>query len=337
MTSISSVNSAWSSMGAHRQHAAPSPGRLMSKLDTDGSGGVDGTELQSLLDKVDEKTGAQLSASDVLKQYDENGDGQLDGGELGKAMQTIMPPPSTMAFAQQRGAGGAGQAGGDGDDLFSKVDADGDASVSKAELQALLEQMSGGTASETGVSSDDLFAQLDTDGNGALSQAEFDAGRPDNQAGFAGPGGPSGMPPPPPAGGARGSSTASTDDEDLDTNGDGVVSLSERLAGAQADAVAALFDAIDTDGDKNISSSESSAFIQALTTAFDTVSGASASSGSGSSTTADGSGTQGDGTSSPRGELGRLADLARQRYAQIAGEWGSSVGANASSALSAVA
>ncbi len=325
MTSISSVSSAWSGMGMQRsQRAAPSPERLMSKIDTDQSGSIDNTELQGLLDKVAQKTGTQLSASDVLTQFDADGNGQLSSDELGKTMQSILPPPSTMDFAQRRAsssnasADGTGQAG---DDLFSKVDSDGNGSVSKDELQALLEKMSGGTASQTGVGSDDAFAALDTDGDGSLTQAEFDAGRPTGQGGHGGGGvgGPGGMPPPPPAGAAQGSnsSTASAQDDALDTNGDGVVSLSERLAGektsVQQDAVAALFQSIDTDGDQQISSSESSAFIQALTSAY----------GSSSTSTA----------SSPRGELMHLAELARQRYAETASAWSGSTSSNALSAV----
>lgn len=337
MTSISSVSSsAWSGMGMQRsQRAAPSPERLMSKIDTDQSGGVNDTELQGLLDKVAQKTGTQLSASDVLTQFDADGNGQLSSDELGKTMQSILPPPSTMDFAQQRASGsssadGTADTGEAGDDLFAKVDADGDNAISATELQALLEAMSGGTASQTGVSSDDAFAALDTDGDGSLTQAEFDAGRPAGQGGHGGGvGGPGGMPPPPPAGAAQGSdnSTASAQDDALDTNGDGVVSLSERLAGqtssVQQDAVAALFQSIDTDGDQQISSSESSAFIQALSSAY----GSSATS---STSAQDGAST----ASSPRGELMHLAELARQRYAEAANAWSSST---SSSALSAVA
>ena len=338
MTSISSVSSsAWSGMGMQRsQRAAPSPERLMSKIDTDQSGGVNDTELQGLLDKVAQKTGTQLSAADVLTQFDADGNGQLSSDELGKTMQSILPPPSTMDFAQQRASGSASASVGGtagtgeaGDDLFAKVDTDGDNAISSTELQALLEAMSGGTASQTGVSSDDAFSALDSDGDGSLTQAEFDAGRPTGQGGpGGGVGGPGGMPPPPPAGAAQGSdsSTASTEDDALDTNGDGVVSLSERLAGetasVQQDAVAALFQSIDTDGDQQISSSETSAFIQALSSAYE--SSTVSTSAQDSTSTA----------SSPRGELARLADLARQRYAEAANAWSNST---SSSTLSAVA
>ena len=145
-------------------------------------------------------------------------------------------------------------------------------------MQALLEAMSGGTASQTGVSSDDAFAALDTDGDGSMTQTEFDAGRPPE--GSAPPAG--GMPPPPGvsrgAGGTQDASATTTYDA-LDTNEDGVVSLTERLAGAtstlEQDAVSALFSAIDTDGDQTISESESKTFIDQLTSQFTSATAAS--------------------------------------------------------------
>ena len=345
MTTISSVSSAWSSASVQRaSRPGPSPERLLSKIDSDGSGGVDSTELQGLLDKVAKKTGttSDTSAADLLTQYDANGDGNLNADELGKTMESIMPARSTMDFAQSRNStertdstsAAPGQAG---DDLFGKVDSDGDGAVSQTELQALLEAMSGGTASQTGVSSDDAFAALDTDGDGSLTQAEFDAGRPSGdgaQAGGMPPGGAGG---PRGAGGAGGTSETTTYDP-LDTNEDGVVSLTERLAGAtsttEQDAVTALFSAIDTDGDKTISASESKTFIDQLTSQF--ASAAAASSSLTSSTSASSTDSQSSASkdSSQRGDLVRLADLARRRYEQAANDFGSR---SSTEALSAVA
>ena len=269
MTSISSVGSAWSSASLQRSAGQRTPEKLLSKLDTDQSGGVDGTELQSLIDDVAQKTGMGLdsSAKDMLAQYDADGDGSLNGEELGSAMKNLLPPPpTTVEFAQSRGMAG--------DDLFGKVDSDGDGSVSQDELQGLLEKMSGGTASKTGSSSDELFAKLDTDGDGQLSQAEFDAGRASDQASGAAGGG---MPPPPPGGpggpgdpgGAGGAQSSSTTYDPLDTNEDGTVSLAERLAGSSSaqEAAQALFSAIDTDGDQKLSSTEAQTFIDQLTAA----------------------------------------------------------------------
>lgn len=315
MTSISSVSSAWSSASVQRApRPGPSPERLLAKIDADGSGGVSGTELQGLLDDVAKKTGAssQTSAADLVQQYDSDGDGSLNADELGKTMQSVMPPPpSTMAFAQSRSdstsTGATGQAG---DDLFGKVDTDGDGAVSQTELQALLEKMSGGTASKTGVGSDELFSQLDADGDGRLSQAEFDAGRPSGEAGGGAVGG---MPAPPGGPGGPGGASASTSSsayDPLDTNEDGVVSAAEQAAGAaRADAITALFKTIDTDGDSSISSEEAQSFIDQLSSQF------SSSSANAGSQAAD---------SGQKTDLMKLAQFARSQYEAAAGSWSSS-------------
>ncbi len=338
MTTMSSVSSAWSSASVQRaSRPGPSPERLLSKIDADGSGGVSDTELQGLLDNVAKKTGvsSQTSAADLVQQYDANGDGNLNADELGKTLQSVLPPPpSTMAFAQTRNGEGRSSAtnatGQAGDDLFGKVDSDGDGAVSKTELQALLEAMSGGTASQTGVSSDDVFSQLDTDGDGSLTQAEFDAGRPSGPgAGAEGMQAMGGMPPPP--GGPRGAggadaasdSSSATSYDPLDTNEDGVVSAAERLAGgtstAEQDAITALFNAIDTDGNASISASESKAFIDQLTSQVQST-----------TTTTTSTSTESTG----RNDLARLADFARQQYERAASDWRT---ASNTSSLSAVA
>ncbi|MEH3087833.1 MAG: EF-hand domain-containing protein [Xylophilus ampelinus] len=366
MTTIGSVGgagSAWASAIAQRtQRSTQMSERLLSKLDADGSGNVNGTELQGLLDDVSKKTGTERGtrAADLIEQFDADGSGSLDAAELGNTLQSVLPPPpSTMAFAQSRGdtadskssdsggsrASSTSATGRAGDDLYGKVDGDGDGAVSKAELQDLLDKMSGGTASQAGVSSDELFGQLDTDGDGSLSQAEFDADRPaqDGQASGSATQAMGGMPPPPggpggpggpPPGGAAGktedsssssssssSSTATTYDP-LDTNEDGVVSAAERLAGASAsqdqDAIEALFKSIDTDGDSTISATESQSFVDQLTSRLQqsTTSAASASSSSESE----------NGSSGPRMDLSRLADMARRLYETNTGTTASSSG-----------
>ncbi len=322
MTTISSVSSAWSSASVQRaSRPAPSPERLLSKIDADGSGGVSDTELQGLLDGVAKKTGvsSQKSAADLVKQYDANGDGSLNADELGKTMQSAMPPPpSTMAFAQSRG-GSETTTSQVGDDLFSKVDSDGDSAVSNTELQALLEVMSGGIASQMGISSDDVFSQLDADADGSLTEAEFNAGRPSGATGEAGGGMlATGRTPPPP--GATSDSTTTFDP--LDTNEDGEVSLVERMASSsnsvQKDAISALFNAIDTDGSASISASESKTFIDQLTSQVQQkTSQASAS-------TSD---------TGKRNDLGRLADFARHQYQMAANDWNSAASVGSLSAV----
>ena len=251
MTSISSLgSSAWSmaSQASTRQPPKLSE-KLQADFDADGSGALDATELQSLVDDMASRTGqsGSRSAQDLLSTNDSDGNGSLSTAELESALSSMRPAPSTLDFAQGRGAGAE-------DDLFGKVDSDGSGSLSQDELTAMLQQMQGQGASAnsaSSTSSDDaqaLFSALDSDGDGALSQSEFDAGRP--QAG-------AGMPPPPPAqeASATASATASSSTtttasasgaaapaaaggssttvyDELDTNEDGVVSVAERLAGA---------------------------------------------------------------------------------------------------------
>lgn len=251
MTSISSLgSSAWSmaSQASTRQPPKLSE-KLQADFDADGSGALDATELQSLVDDMASRTGqsGSRSAQDLLSANDSDSNGSLSTAELESALSSMRPAPSTLDFAQGRGAGAE-------DDLFGKVDSDGNGNLSQDELTAMLQQMQGqGTSanSTSSTSSDDaqaLFSALDSDGDGALSQSEFDAGRP--QAG-------AGMPPPPPAqeASATASTTASTTTtttasasgaaapaaaggssttvyDELDTNEDGVVSVAERLAGA---------------------------------------------------------------------------------------------------------
>jgi Ca2+-binding EF-hand superfamily protein len=262
ISGISGASSAWSDMRSQMQ------AKMFAKADADGSGGVDQTELQGVLDAVAEKTGvaATSSTAELFAKMDGDGDGSLSSDELAEGMQGAMPPPP--------GGGGAGGS----DDLFSKVDADGDSLVSKVEMQIFLAKMTsqddadGASASTDTTESDELFAKLDSDGDGSLSQSEFDAGRPEGgeqtaQAPGGAPpaGGPGGG-----GGGGGGGVAGVTTYDPLDTNEDGVVSLEERMAGnVSTDAVQALFEAVDTDGDSEVSSAESDAFLQALNAEVD--------------------------------------------------------------------
>lgn len=337
ISGVSSASSAWSNMSATRSNRPPggmSPDKMFAKVDTDGSGGVDKTELQGLLDKVAQKTGvANSSSSDQLfSKMDSNGDGSLSKDELGKGMKDIMPPPSTVDFAQSRSDSTDSSTSGK-DDLFAKVDTNGDGSVSQAEMKSLMDimdKMASGSGSDStssasatsdtsssgtsSTSSSDMFSKLDTNGDRSLSKAEFEAGRPQ---GGNGPQGAGGMPPPPGgaggAGGASNSSASSSTYDPLDTNQDGVVSAKERIAGSlSTDAVQSLFKSIDTDSDSKISSSESDAFIKQLTSQV-------ASLGQSAQNTDTSSGT--NSPSKSKHESFDLAQLARQAYDQIASGW----------------
>ena len=226
ISGISGSSNAWASQRSAMQ------ARMFAKVDADNSNSVDASELQTMLTDVSKHTGTTFdkSAKELLTSMDSDGNGALSSDELAQGMQSLMPPPSTMDFAQSRAAGDTSASG--KDDLFAKVDSDGNGSISKDELTQLSKKMG-----KTDTDSADQFAKLDTDKDGTLSQAEFDAGRPQGQQG--GTQGAGAMSPPPPPGGMgaaggteESSSTAdSTTYDALDTNEDGVVSEMERLAG----------------------------------------------------------------------------------------------------------
>lgn len=235
ISSVSASGNAWANATAQRSQMQA---KMFNKVDADGSGGVDQTELQALFTDISQKTGAVLDAAEQFSAMDSNADGSLSSDELAQGMQSRMPPPpSTMEFAQSRSTNV--QSG----DLFTKVDSNSDGSVDEAEMTAFTDMMK----ADTGRDSPASFSTLDADGDGSLTQDEFDAGRPSGPPG--GAGGTQGAGGPPPAGapggpggpggpkGAESSSSVSYDP--LDTNEDGTVSELERLAGALKDFVSA--------------------------------------------------------------------------------------------------
>lgn len=282
MSTISGVSASngsdpWAAMKAQRSQMQA---KMFAKVDTDGNGSVNQTELGTMLDTVSQKTGATFDdAAKVFTAMDSNADGSLSSDELGEGMKSLMPPPpppSTMDFAQTRSSSGSASTGSAGDDLFSKLDTDGSGGVSNDELQALFDKMASdsGASNTSGPSASDVFSKLDTNGDGALTQTEFDAGRPQGPQDGQGVQGAGGMPPPPPpgggggpagAGGSSASSSASTTYDPLDSNQDGTVSLAERLAGStKSDPVQALFKAMDANNDGAVNKTETEAFAQKL-------------------------------------------------------------------------
>lgn len=128
-------------------------------------------------------------------------------------------------------------------EMFSRMDTDGNGSVSKEEFLA---------AKPKGISEDQalaLYDSIDTEGSGSITSEQFEESMkagPGAQAG-------AGAPPSPPGGGGGSSATETYDT--LDTNQDGVVSIAELMAGlteqaensqdsASSDALTDLLEAI---------------------------------------------------------------------------------------------
>ncbi len=237
MSTISGVNGsgngAWAAVQAQRsQHQA----RMFAKVDTDGNGSVNQSELDTMLSDISQRAGVNFGDSkELFSKMDANADGSLSSDELKSGMKQLMPPPSTMEFANSRRQDGVGAEGGETDDLFSKVDNNSDGSIDASELKAFADKIK----SDTGQDVSERLGKLDTDGDDKVSKGEFEAGRPKGPEGTGGKRpahGPQGAGGPPPAGGPGGaqpaSASSSTTYDPLDTNQDGTVSEMERLAGA---------------------------------------------------------------------------------------------------------
>jgi len=128
-------------------------------------------------------------------------------------------------------------------EMYSKMDTDGDGSVSEEEFVATRpEDVTEEMASK-------LYSSFDSDSSGSVTESEFETAM--NSA------------PPPPPSAATGSSDSSTESEsfsELDTNQDGVVSAEELAAARPEDVTeemaANLFKSLDTDGSGGLTEAE---------------------------------------------------------------------------------
>lgn len=177
ISGVSSSSDAWASMKAQRSQMQA---KMFAKVDTDRSGGVDKTELKSMLDEVAKKTGVTNSSStdELFGKMDANSDGNLSSDELGKGMKDILPPPSTLEFAQNRAqeAGGAtpppppgGTGGADSSSAsnttYDPLDTNEDGTVS------IKERLAGSTSTDAVQT---LLKAIDTDGDSKISSSESD-------------------------------------------------------------------------------------------------------------------------------------------------------------------
>jgi len=104
ISAVSSAGNAWTTLSAQRSQQQA---KMFAKVDTDGSGSVDQSELSNMLGDISQKTGASFGDNkELFTKMDSNSDGKLSSEELGQGMKDLMPPPSTMDFAQMHSEGG---------------------------------------------------------------------------------------------------------------------------------------------------------------------------------------------------------------------------------------
>lgn len=179
ISGLGGTNATWDTRPSGATRKAAQDAQRLAELDSDGSGGVDATELSAWMAQA----GASGDGAELLKQMDRDSDGSLSSDELSQGLRALLPPPaSTLDFAQTR------RAANDEDDPFAALDADGDGQLSRAEFEAGAPPQArgpggpppvqGGAAASAGASStastDD---PLDVNHDGTVSQIERLAGQ----------------------------------------------------------------------------------------------------------------------------------------------------------------
>jgi Ca2+-binding EF-hand superfamily protein len=214
------------------------------EADTDSNGTLSKDEFLNMLKSLQDRMPPQMnsvggqsgmpSVEDIFKEADTDGDGALSKDEF-TALDEKMRSQGPQGAQNVTGMPSV-------EDIFKAADTNGDGAISKDEFTALDEKMRSqgpqGSQNAAGMpSAEDMFTQADTNGDGAISKDEFSAMhekmRPPMPPG-GGPGGggsPGNVESADSASGTQASSSSSSTSTDpADANGDGTVTLRERLA-----------------------------------------------------------------------------------------------------------
>lgn len=92
-----------SMMSMMQQMQGPRGGGPPPKHDTDGSGGLNETELLEAASQFEEMTGQVMDVEDILANYDADGDGEISREEMKGYMdeQGFTPPPPPPAMSTE--------------------------------------------------------------------------------------------------------------------------------------------------------------------------------------------------------------------------------------------
>lgn len=152
---INSVGNGLSSMamtGSRQVQKPPPPPQekdVFQAADTDGNGTVSQTELETLLEGINEVTGENISVEDAINSYDTDQDGALSGEELlGLMVDSGLPHPGAP--------GGEGEQG----DMFPSIQTSSEQAVAsyaqnsgQDSIAQLLEILQGKDDDNSGMSS----------------------------------------------------------------------------------------------------------------------------------------------------------------------------------------
>ncbi|SDU46119.1 EF-hand domain-containing protein [Desulfobacula phenolica] len=110
INSVSSMNNYMPTMRMNQTGQGPGPVDRFQSSDTDASGGISTSELESLASSVEETTGKTIDTETAMESYDLDGDNQLSGEELFSLVSDYGLQPSPSGAGQ--GGGGPSKGGG---------------------------------------------------------------------------------------------------------------------------------------------------------------------------------------------------------------------------------
>lgn len=163
----SSGSQSWASQAAGMfRPPKPDFAKMFGKIDSNGDGSIDKTELSQIL----QSGGASSDAASVDTLFSALGGTSSSGiskDSFTSAMQNVLQQLQSQAASGSAGTPGAGPV----------ADADGDNDGSVAGSQATgASSGAAATSSSSGQGIDKLFAKLDSNGDGSISQDELKAG-----------------------------------------------------------------------------------------------------------------------------------------------------------------
>ncbi len=104
---ISGINGGSSLMGNMRMGAMrPDPAERFNKADANGDGGLDKSEMQTVLDKVSEMSGQDIDVENIFSEFDTDKDGMLSEQEAETAMNQLREELGPQMRGMKGGMGG---------------------------------------------------------------------------------------------------------------------------------------------------------------------------------------------------------------------------------------
>lgn len=138
--------------------------KMMKRIDTNSDGGIDSSEIQSLLDQSSD---SNPSAEEIMKKLDTDGDSKISQEEIEKTMEAKRAEMDQMRSEMQARFISGSDATSRADEMFANLDTNSDGSIDKTEMQAMVDKGDG-----KGPGVDEIFAQFDSDNSGTIDKTE---------------------------------------------------------------------------------------------------------------------------------------------------------------------